>query len=165
MPFAAATEPDVTAARLAACSLLAAAVHSDGSVVRDVLLPNVLDSDLDYPHSEVLAAIRAAVATSVDSFGPGAVLDAVLRGGSRPEVRKALVDAAATSGPGSAALSQLGATVVSLAYRRRGESLGHALVTVARDGAEADLGAMVDSAVSAIKATEARLLALRGVTP
>ena len=128
------------------------------------VLAQIENTDMQSPaNAVVLDAIRAAVVLDADVFGPAAVWDRLTRNGSRPEVRKAMLDAT-TSGAASTpgALRFYASSVVAAAYRRQVESIGNALVTASSDASEASLSGLVDTAVAKLRATEARLLQLRG---
>lgn len=127
----------------------------------------VEDADLESPAAvEVLNAIRVAVAERRDVYGPSTVLDVLLRRGARPEVRRVLLDAT-TAGAATSlgALLHYAAMTVSLAFRRRVESVAHALREAADGGPEAVLTGQLDTAVDAVRGIAERLQLLRGSTP
>lgn len=127
----------------------------------------VQNADMQSPaNAVVLEAIRTAVVLDAAVFGPAAVWDRLTRNGSRPEVRKAMLDAT-TSGAASTpgAIRFYASSVVAAAYRRQVESIGNALVTASSDAPEVSLSGLVDAAVAELRATERRLRALRGETP
>lgn len=125
------------------------------------------NSDADSPAAvEVLKATRVALSEAPATYGPASVLDVLLRRGARPEVRKVLLDAStvgAASTPG--ALRIYAAAVVALAYRRRLESIGRALIEAADSGPEAALTGQLDAAVAAVHRIGKRLVQLRGDVP
>lgn len=116
-------------------------------------------------HATVLEAARRTLASRPETFGPVGVLDDITRHGSRPEVRRVLASAV-SSGAGNSAdlLKCYAAVVVSNRLRRQVDSLGHALIELAADGAEGVLAIRSSAAVVAIRKTELRLLELRGGT-
>jgi replicative DNA helicase len=126
--------------------------------------PYLRTDDFERPANvAVWEAIVAAVTEAADAYSESVVLDVLVRRGANSEKRKALLDAiTAGSATNVGALRLYAAAMVSARLRRQIECVGHALLTASTDSAERGLVGQVEAAVTAIKATEGRLIALRG---
>lgn len=145
----------------AATLLVSALLWSPPSAGADIL-QLVADDDIADP---ALAAVLGAVRALVDAGTPPSpqlVADELRRVGNlRGNVADRL-RAATTAGAASGAVRQYAAATVAEAFRRRVESVGHALTTAAGTAAEADLAPLVANAAAGIADCAHRLDALRG---
>lgn len=126
------------------------------------VLQDVMDDDVESPPlAAVLAAVRR-LALSGKPLAPALVLDELRRFGQfRGGVADALRDAT-TAGADPSAARHYAAATVAASLRRRVESAGVAMTSLAADGAEADIAPLVANATASCTQCAERLERLRG---
>ena len=154
--------PPVGADPVVAELLVGALMYSTPEEAGAVLI-HVLEDDVDWPLSPVLAAVRRLAGGGVPP-SPQLVSDDLRRAGKLDRRVAVALASATTSGACAMAARHYASAVVSEALRRRVESAGHALCTAASNAPEADIAPLAAQAAAAIADCAQRLSLLRGET-
>jgi replicative DNA helicase len=126
------------------------------------VLELVLDDDIESPAlARVLESVRQ-LADAGGPCGPQLVADELRRNGSLTRHVAGALQDATTAGAEPLAARQYAAGAVAQSLRRRVESAGHTLLSVADSAAERDIGSMVLHVTYGIADCAGRLIALRG---
>lgn len=122
----------------------------------------VHDDDLEDPALATVLATARSLIYARQPHGPQLVADELSRSGRLTKLVASRLQSATTCGADVGALRQYAAAVVAASFRRRIESLGHALSTTANSAAESTLAPLVSNGAKSIADCADRLEQLRG---
>jgi replicative DNA helicase len=155
--------PPIHANPGAAELLVGALMYSTPEEARAVLT-YVLDDDVDWPLTPILAAARRLAGNGVPP-SPQLVSDELRRSGKLDRRIAVALASATTSGACAAAARQYAAAAVAESLRARAESAGTALTSAATNAGEVDLAPLATRAAESISDCSNRLAALRSESP
>jgi hypothetical protein len=122
----------------------------------------VEDSDVDDAAGRAVLGTIRALALRNTPPEPQLVKDDLKRGGQYVRAVAVWLNQAITSGACPSAAYNYGAALVAESFRSNVESFGNALTSVSETASEAEIGALVEQAVTGIRGVGARLAELRG---